>query len=100
MLYTSTRDKSVQVTSAEAIACGISKDGGLFVPVELPKITPQFIESLVGKDYISRCEKVLSLFLTDYTAEEISYCVNGAYAEGKFSSAKINREYIRNFSPF
>ena len=32
MLYTSTRDKSVKVTSAEAIAHGISKEGGLFVP--------------------------------------------------------------------
>ena len=89
MLYTSTRDKGVKVTSAEAIAHGISKEGGLFVPAELPKITPEFIASLVGKDYISRCEKVLSLFLTDYTAEEISYCVGGAYAAGKFSSEKI-----------
>ena len=89
MLYTSTRDKSVKVTSAEAIAHGISKEGGLFVPAELPKITPEFIASLVGKDYIARCEKVLSLFLTDYTAEEISYCVGGAYAAGKFSSEKI-----------
>jgi len=89
MLYTSTRDKSVKVTSAEAIARGISKDGGLFVPTELPKISPEFIDSLVGKDYITRCEKVLSLFLTDYSAEEINYCVNGAYAKGKFSSDKV-----------
>ncbi len=89
MLYTSTRDKSVKVTSAEAIARGISKDGGLFVPTELPKISSEFIESLVGKDYITRCEKVLSLFLTDYSEEEISYCVNGAYAKGKFSSEKV-----------
>ncbi len=89
MLYTSTRDKSVKVTSAEAIARGISKDGGLFVPTELPKISPEFIDSLVGKDYITRCEKVLSLFLTDYSSEEISYCVNGAYAKGKFSSEKV-----------
>ncbi|MBQ6092909.1 MAG: hypothetical protein IJL00_04470, partial [Clostridia bacterium] len=32
MLYTSTRDKTVHVTSAQAIARGISADGGLFVP--------------------------------------------------------------------
>ena len=32
MLYTSTRDKNVHLTSSEAIAQGISKDGGLFVP--------------------------------------------------------------------
>lgn len=89
MLYTSTRDKSVKVSSAEAIAHGISKEGGLFVPAELPKIDSRFIDSLVGKDYISRCKKVLSLFLTDYTDDEIDYCVSGAYAKGKFSSEKI-----------
>ena len=35
MRYTSTRDKNVSVESAQAIAVGISSDGGLFVPVEI-----------------------------------------------------------------
>ena len=89
MLYTSTRDRSVSVTSAEAIARGISKDGGLFVPIELPHIDGEFINSLLGVDYITRAEKVLSLFLTDYSEDEIDYCVSGAYADGKFSSKKV-----------
>ena len=90
MLYTSTRDKSVKVTSAQAIAQGISKDGGLFVPESIPAISKEFVDSLVGLDYISRAEKVLSLYLTDYTQEEIRMCVSGAYAEGKFSSDKVS----------
>ena len=32
MNYVSTRDKSVKVTAAKAIAQGISAEGGLFVP--------------------------------------------------------------------
>ena len=36
MRYTSTRDKNVDVSSSWAIAQGISADGGLFVPVEIP----------------------------------------------------------------
>ena len=32
MLYTSTRNKAVHVSSAQAIAQGISAEGGLFVP--------------------------------------------------------------------
>ena len=71
MLYTSTRDKSVKVTSAQAIAQGISKDGGLFVPECIPEISKEFVDSLVGLDYISRAKKVLSLYLTDYTEDEI-----------------------------
>ena len=90
MLYTSTRDKNVHVTSSEAIAQGISKDGGLFVPEEIPQIDKSFIDSLVGLDYISRAKKVLSLYLTDFTEEEIDMCVSGAYAKGKFSSDKVS----------
>ncbi len=89
MLYTSTRDKSVKVESAYAIAQGISKDGGLFVPTEIPQIDKSFIDSLVPLSYIERAKKVLSLYLTDFTAEEIDMCVSGAYAEGKFSSDKV-----------
>ena len=89
MLYTSTRDKSVKVESAYAIAQGISKDGGLFVPTEIPEINKEYIEKLVGLDYISRAKEVLSLYLTDFTDEELSMCVNGAYAKGKFSSEKV-----------
>ena len=89
MLYTSTRDKSVKVESAYAITQGISKDGGLFVPTEIPQIDKAFIDSLVPLSYIERAKKVLSLYLTDFTAEEIDMCVSGAYAEGKFSSDKV-----------
>ncbi|MGN1418892.1 MAG: threonine synthase, partial [Acutalibacteraceae bacterium] len=89
MFYTSTRDKSVHVTSAQAIAQGISSDGGLFVPEEIPSVSAEFIDSLVGLDYISRAKKVLSLYLTDFTEDEIDACVKGAYAPGKFSSEKI-----------
>ena len=39
MYYTSTRDKSIRISSAEAITKGISAEGGLFVPTEIPHIT-------------------------------------------------------------
>lgn len=89
MLYTSTRNSGVKVSSAEAIVHGISADGGLFVPTEIPKISADFIEELIPLDYISRAKKILALYLTDFTEEEISFCVEGAYKEGKFSSEKV-----------
>lgn len=89
MLYTSTRDKSIRVESATAIAHGISQEGGLFIPVEIPKISKEDIKELVGMDYIGRAKKILSLYLTDFSQEEIDYCVNGAYEKGKFSDEKI-----------
>ncbi|MBQ8228849.1 MAG: threonine synthase [Clostridia bacterium] len=96
MLYTSTRDKSIRVESAEAIAHGISKEGGLFVPVEIPKISLDDIQRLVNCSYIERAKEILSLYLTDFSEEELDYCVNGAYAEGRFSDKKVAPLYTLN----
>ncbi|WP_294903390.1 threonine synthase [uncultured Eubacterium sp.] len=89
MLYTSTRDNSIRVTASQAIAQGISEEGGLFVPCELPKFSLDKITSMTSLSYIERAKTVLRDFLTDFTEEELYYCVNGAYAAEKFSSSKI-----------
>ena len=89
MYYYSTRDKKLKLTSAEAIKKGLSEEGGLFVPSELPKITSKDIDDLVGKSYIERANYILKLFLTDFTSAELSKCVSGAYGGGKFSSEKV-----------
>ena len=89
MFYTSTRDRSIRVNSSVAIAHGISAEGGLFVPEEIPQISLDDIKRLAGLDYIGRAKEILSLYLTDFTAEEIDSCVKGAYGEGKFSSEKV-----------
>ncbi len=87
MNYRSTRNSEVSVTSAVAISKGISEDGGLFVPESIPVITADEFETLKGLDYIGRAKAVLSKYLDDFTAEEIDYCVNGAY-KGTFDNDK------------
>lgn len=82
MNYTSTRDNTLSVTSGFAIANGISADGGLFVPTEIPHVSEDFIASLVPLDYIGRARKVLPLFLTDFTEDEINKDTYGAYSTG------------------
>ena len=89
MRYTSTRDKNVDVSSSWAIAQGISADGGLFVPVEIPKVSLDDIATMANMSYVERAKRVLSLYLTDFTAEELAYCVEGAYGDNKFSSEDI-----------
>ncbi len=87
-MYTSTRDNSVRVTAAQAIANGISKDGGLFVPTEIPTLTLDEIKELTALDYQGRAVKVLGKYLSDFTNDELVECVSGAYGGGKFSSDK------------
>ena len=70
MNYKSTRDEKVCVSSAQAIAQGISVDGGLFVPEALPTLTKEDLMEIAGMNYVDAAVKVLSYFLTDYTHEE------------------------------
>ena len=46
MNYKSTRDSKVCVSSAKAIAQGISEDGGLFVPYSIPSLSKEDVESI------------------------------------------------------
>ena len=80
MLYKSTRNSDVKVTAAEAISKGISDDGGLFVPEYIPKFTENDFNELKTLDYIGIAKKVLERYLDDFTAEELDYCVKGAYS--------------------
>ena len=88
MNYISTRDGKVKVSSCEAIAEGISADGGLFVPESIPEISLEEISALAEKTYAERAEYILGLFLTDFTEDELKACVKGAYSTG-FSDEKI-----------
>ncbi len=46
MLYNSTQNAAEVVSAAQAIAQGISKDGGLFVPQEFPKYSAETFNEL------------------------------------------------------
>ena len=72
MNYKSTRDSSLNVTSAVAIAQGISADGGLFIPESVPQITMDELKALCvwtwttqgGKDgYLVKGRNGNSIFL-------------------------------------
>ena len=89
MYYMSTRDTNLKFESAQAIKKGLSEDGGLFVPNEIPSITKSEIKKMIGMSYIERANLVLKKYLTDFTDEEISACTKGAYGGGKFSSDKV-----------
>lgn len=89
MQYISTRDNSVRVSAAQAIAQGISRESGLFVPESLPALSHERLESLVGKSYVERAAEILADFLTDFTADEVRDCVRQAYGSGSFASEKV-----------
>lgn len=81
MNYKSTRNPDISISSAQAIAQGLSHEGGLFVPESLPSISEKDIMSLCDKSYADRAFDIFKLFLTDFTDEEIRHCVDNAYSD-------------------
>ena len=79
MIYHSTRNKALTVSSAEAIAQGIAADGGLFVPGFIPELTAADFNSLKGLSYAERAARLFKLYLTDFTDEELRECTKAAY---------------------
>lgn len=80
LLYRSTRGGDTPKTASMAILQGLAKDGGLFVPDQLPKL-PCALKDLAGKDYREIAYIVMKEFLTDFTEEELKACINNAYDE-------------------
>lgn len=89
MFYNSTRNSTVQVSSAEAITQGISADGGLFVPESIPVLTPDEIKAIGDMSYADRASFVFSKYLTDFTDAEIHYCTDNAYSTKNFETESI-----------
>ncbi|GHU81556.1 threonine synthase [Clostridia bacterium] len=87
MNYNSTTNKKNIVSSAQAIAQGISNDGGLFVPAEIPAYNDHEFIELLNLDYNGRAKKVIADFLTDFSTEEIADCVDKAYTAEKFGNS-------------
>lgn len=88
-MYLSTRGQSEKQSAAQAIKMGLATDGGLFVPQSIPAVTSKWIWGLVSMNYQQRAEAILSLFLEDYTAEELAECISKAYTQGKFDHSEV-----------
>lgn len=87
VLYKSTRGKGETVTASMAILKGLSEDGGLFVPTEIPKLDVP-VEKLAQMTYQETAYEVMSRFLTDFTEDELKNCIANAY-DAKFDTEEI-----------
>ena len=89
MKYYSTRDMAVRMDSAEAIKMGLSRDGGLLTPEAIPQIDEAFLNGLVSARYQERAAKVMGLYLTDYSYEELLAFAENAYGPDKFDTESV-----------
>ena len=87
IIYKSTRGHGEPVSASYAIVHGIAEDGGLFVPEHLPVMDKELSE-LVNMNYGELAYEVMKLFLTDFSEDELKYCIEHAY-DDKFDTKAI-----------
>ena len=78
MKFFSTRDHSRIVTASQAIAQGLSDEGGLFVPESFPQVD---VEALCQLDYPELAAAVVSKYLTDYSKDFLAEAARTTYGE-------------------
>ena len=88
MSFFSTRGGAV-VTASQAILTGLAPGGGLYVPAMYPQVSRAWISSLSSMPYAERAAAVLSLYLEDYTPQEIADATAAAYTPDRFDTPEI-----------
>ena len=87
LIYRSTRNDNETATASQAILKGLANNSGLFVPTEIPKLDVT-IDELVKMDYKQIAYAVMKQFFTDFTEDELKYCIDHAY-DDKFDTPDI-----------
>ena len=88
MHYVSTRNPDIELTAAQAIVQGLSRDGGLFLPRDIPQITLEDIAALSKRSYPERAAKLMKLYLDEFSEEELLGFAEKAYGAAKFDDVK------------
>ena len=81
MRYISTRGQAPELTFADAMLTGLARDGGLYVPADIPRMTEADIAALSGLSYEETAFRVMRPFIGDtFTDAQFRDLIARAYA--------------------
>jgi threonine synthase len=79
MEYLSTRGSPLTLPSKRTIIKGIAEDNGLYVPSHFPHLGDEVLKN--SDSYVSRATKILRVFLTDFSPDELDGACHKAYSD-------------------
>ena len=81
MKYISTRGNAPILSFEEAMLTGLARDGGLYVPENIPTLSHTDIAAMAGKSYEEIAFQVMRPYVGDtFTDEEFADIIAKAYA--------------------
>ena len=82
MSYISTRGMAPELTFEQAMLTGLARDGGLYVPRDIPQMSADDIAALSGLPYEETAFRIMRPFIGDtFTDEEFEGIIARAYAQ-------------------
>ena len=78
MQFFSTRDRNRVVSASQAIAQGLSDEGGLFVPQSFPQVD---VQAICGLEYPEMAAAIVGQYLTDYSQQFLAEAAKATYGE-------------------
>ena len=88
MRYQSTRGNSPEQSFLEILLGGLAPDGGLYLPVEYPKVTPAQLDSWRGLSYADLAFEVLRLYCPDIPESDLRALVRKTYTAAVYSNGR------------
>ena len=81
MSYISTRGQAPELTFEQAMLTGLARDGGLYVPAEIPQMSAEDIAALSGVSYEEAAFRIMRPFIGDtFADDEFLAIIARAYA--------------------
>ena len=80
MRYISTRGKAPELNFEDAMLTGLARDGGLYVPAEVPRMSEDEIAALAGLSYEETAFRIMRPFIGEtFTDDEFRAIIARAY---------------------
>src|SRR3954469_23676826 len=89
MKYISTRGDTTERSFCEILLEGLAPDGGLYLPVEYPRVGAGTLAQWRGLSYPELAFEVLSLFIDDVPPMDLRAIVSKTYTAEVFGTADI-----------
>ncbi len=80
MLFYSTKTKSLEASLEEAVFRSLPQDNGLYMPIAIPRISPEFLEGIETKSFKEiAVEVAYTLLADDISRQDIEKIIDKAY---------------------
>ena len=89
MKYVSTRGDKTERAFCEILLEGLAPDGGLYLPVQYPKVDDATLSKWRGLAYADLAFEILSLYIDDIPAEDLRAITRRTYTEAVFGTPQI-----------